>query len=177
MSADACAAAIGRGASKRPGRVEAIRAGLVFGLAETITPLIGWVLGVAAAGYVAAVDHWTAFALLAVIGGKIAIEAALDSEDSADSAPSRSRNAFGLVVTALGTSIDAAAVGVTLALLNANIIVIVLSIGAATFLMSTAGMLVGRAIGARFGSVVEFIGGVAPIGLGAKILEHTGYLR
>ncbi|GAO38776.1 hypothetical protein SCH01S_19_00800 [Sphingomonas changbaiensis NBRC 104936] len=80
-------------------------------------------------------------------------------------------------MTALGTSIDAAAVGVTLALLNANIIVIALSIGAATFLMSTAGMLVGRAIGARFGSVVEFIGGVALIGLGAKILEHTGYLR
>ncbi|GAO38777.1 hypothetical protein SCH01S_19_00810 [Sphingomonas changbaiensis NBRC 104936] len=96
MSADACAAAIGRGASKRPGPVEAIRAGLVFGLAEKITPLIGWVLGVAAAGYVAAVDHWIAFALLAVIGGKMVIEAALDSEDSADSAPSRSRNAFGL---------------------------------------------------------------------------------
>lgn len=177
MSADACAAAIGRGASKRPRPVEAIRAGLVFGVVETITPLIGWAFGVAAAGYVAAVDHWIAFALLAVIGGKMAIEAALDREDNADPEPSGSKGALGLVLTALGTSIDAAAVGVTLALLNANIIVIALSIGTATFLMSTAGMLVGRAIGARFGSVVEFIGGIALIGLGTKILlEHTGYL-
>ena len=69
MSADAFAAAIGRGAQHRPTLPQALRSGLVFGVIEAITPLIGFALGVAAAGFVAAIDHWIAFGLLGAVGG------------------------------------------------------------------------------------------------------------
>jgi putative Mn2+ efflux pump MntP len=80
---------------------------------------------------------------------------------------------FVLLATAIGTSIDAMAVGVSLAFLSVNIIVIALAIGAATTIMSTTGILAGRFLGARFGRYAEIVGGLALIGLGASILyEH-----
>jgi putative Mn2+ efflux pump MntP len=85
------------------------------------------------------------------------------------------RHSFGLLLTtAIGTSIDAMAVGVTLAFLNANIIVIALAIGLATFVMTTIGILLGRVLGGKFGRIAEILGGVGLILIGAKILiEHT----
>ena len=79
--------------------------------------------------------------------------------------------------TAVGTSIDAAAVGVGLAFIGANIWVIAASIGFTTFVLTTIGMLIGKAVGTRFGKTAEIIGGVALIGLGTAILlEHLGVL-
>jgi manganese efflux pump family protein len=176
MSADACAAAIGRGAQRRPSVPAALRAGLVFGAIEAVTPLIGWSLGMLAAGFVQAVDHWIAFGLLALVGGKMAIEAVTRSGDDDAEAPAGS-GLLALVLTAIGTSIDAAAVGVTLAFLQANIVVIAIAIGLATFGLSTIGMLIGRAVGRRFGSIVELVGGIGLIVIGTRILlEHTGFL-
>ena len=74
MSADACAAAMARGASTRPTLPMAIRSGLVFGIIEAITPLLGWTVGLAASGYIAAIDHWVAFLLLGAVGGKMSSE-------------------------------------------------------------------------------------------------------
>ncbi|MGA1860295.1 manganese efflux pump MntP family protein [Azospirillum sp. 11R-A] len=175
MSADAFAASIGRGASRRPNFPAALKGGLVFGAIEAVTPLIGWALGLAAAGFVTAVDHWIAFALLGLVGGKMVWEGFQAQEDEGDAA-SRS-NPWALVATAVGTSIDAAAVGVSLAFLGTNIIVIALSIGFATFAMTTIGMMIGKAVGVRFGKVVEVLGGMALIGLGCSILvEHLGLI-
>lgn len=177
MSADACAAAIGRGASHRPRPWEAVRAGLVFGTVETLTPLLGWSLGLVAAGLVAAIDHWIAFFLLLGVGGKMVWEAVRRSEDhgTADAGNGKRRNLMLLVATAVGTSIDAAAVGVTLAFLDVSIVPVALAIGATTFALATIGMLVGSAVGNRFGSLVEAIGGLILIAIGAGILaEHTG---
>jgi manganese efflux pump family protein len=179
MSADACAAAIGRGAQRRPSLPVALRAGLVFGAVETVTPILGWALGLAAAGFVGAVDHWIAFVLLAFVGGKMAVDA-LGRRAMADEGEAADRPGGGmlaLVLTAIGTSIDAAAVGVTLAFLGANILLVALAIGVATFGMATLGMLLGRAVGARFGRVVEMAGGVGLILIGTRILlDHTGWL-
>ena len=81
------------------------------------------------------------------------------------------------MLTAAATSIDAAAVGVTLALVNVNILSVSLAIGATTFTLATAGLLIGRAFGAKFGPVVELIGGLGLIAIGTIILlEHTGSL-
>lgn len=174
MSADAFAAAVGRGAVQRPTLSAAVRAGLVFGVIEALTPLIGWAVGVAAASFVEQIDHWIAFGLLAVVGGKMIWEAARRDPEGADL---RRTGLLALVATAVGTSIDAAAVGVSLAFLGANIVVIALSIGLTTFVLATIGMLIGRAAGARLGSIVELIGGLLLIGLGLKILlEHLGYI-
>ena len=174
MSTDAFAAAVGRGASHRPSWWSAVRAGAVFGVIEAITPLIGWSLGLLAAGFVESVDHWIAFVLLAVVGGKMIWEASRPSE--LNPAPMRS-GPRALIAIAVGTSIDAAAIGVGLAFLGASIWVIALSIGLTTFVLTTVGMLIGRAVGARFGKIAELIGGVALIALGTTILlAHLGFV-
>ena len=78
---------------------------------------------------------------------------------------------------AVGTSIDAAAVGVGLAFIGANIWVIAASIGVTTFLLTTIGMLIGRAVGQRFGKIAELLGGLALVALGLMILlEHLGVI-
>lgn len=179
MSADAFAAAIGRGAQHRPTVPQALRSGLVFGLVEAITPLIGFALGVAAAGFVQAVDHWIAFGLLGAVGAKMIWEALRrdEAETEAVGGKTASRGLLALVATAVGTSIDAGAVGVGLALLEANIWLIAACIGFTTFALATLGLLVGKAAGARLGRIVELAGGVALIALGLKILlEHLGVL-
>lgn len=175
MSADACAAAIARGAATRPTLMSALKGGAVFGAIEALTPIIGWAAGIAASGYIAAIDHWVAFILLAAVGGKMLVESARRLSTGDEEPPSLRGGPVGLVLTALATSIDAAAVGVTLALVDANILVVAAAIGATTFTLATGGMLIGRAAGARFGPVIEMIGGVGLIAIGLGILlEHTG---
>lgn len=178
MSADAFAASIGRGASHRPNFATALRNGAVFGIIEAITPLIGWALGLAFAGFVGAVDHWIAFGLLAIVGGKMAWEGLQPAKPDDDAAEGSKRSgAWLLIATAVGTSIDAAAVGVGLAFIGANIWIIAAAIGFTTFVMTTIGMTIGRAVGSKFGKKVEVVGGIVLIGLGVSILiEHLGLL-
>lgn len=177
MSADACAAAMARGASLRPSVADAFKSGLIFGAIESVTPLLGWAVGLAASAYIAVIDHWIAFVLLTLVGGKMVIESVGKFGTFEHEIEQRAGSGLlGLVLTATATSIDAAAVGVTLALVNANIVVVALAIGTTTFLLATGGLLVGRAAGARFGPMVELVGGIGLIAIGVKILlEHTGY--
>ncbi|MBD3835765.1 manganese efflux pump MntP family protein [Brevundimonas sp.] len=177
MSTDAFAAAVGRGASHRPALGQAMRAGLVFGVIEAITPIIGWSLGLIAAGLIQQIDHWIAFALLAVVGAHMIKEGLSKPDAAGEGAPSRRSGLLALVATAVGTSIDAAAVGVGLAFIGANIWVIAASIGFTTFVLTTTGMLIGKAVGVRFGKTAELLGGVALIGIGLLILaEHLGWI-
>ena len=111
-----------------------------------MTPVIGWALGMAASRYIAAFDHWIAFGLLLVIGGKMIWDAARREDE--EEKP-KSHGLMVLVLTAIGTSIDALAVGVTLALIGANIIVNALAIGAATFTMVTIGVMTGPLSGRK----------------------------
>ncbi len=170
MSVDAFIASVGKGASsRRPSVGQAIRTGAIFGIIEALTPIIGWAAGVAASQYVAAVDHWIAFVLLAAVG----IHMILQARGRKDEEEGPSSSVWTTVVTAVGTSIDAMAVGVSLAFLNVNIVVIAIAIGIATMVMSSTGMLTGRFLGRRFGRIAETLGGCALVGLGAMILfEH-----
>lgn len=172
MSVDAFIASLGKGAaSQRPSLGTALRTGAIFGVIEAITPLIGWAAGVAASQHVAAVDHWIAFTLLAAVGIHMIFQALARRAEEERSGVSL----WATIGTALGTSLDAMAVGVSLAFLDVNIFVIASAIGLATLVMASTGMLAGRFLGRRFGRAAELAGGVALFGLGAAILvEHLG---
>lgn len=175
MSVDAFAAAIGKGAALgRPRFTDALRAGVIFGSVEAITPVIGWAAGLAFSSLVAAVDHWLAFLILAAVGGRMLAEALRRGNE--EQAPPRGgrHGLLVLLATAIGTSLDAMAVGVSLAFMDANITIAALAIGLATALMATLGMMLGRWLGGRFGRIAEALGGIALMALGTKILlEHT----
>lgn len=170
MSADAFAASVGKGvALKKPKLSYAMRIGLIFGGVETLTPIIGWLLGIMASSFISSVDHWVAFAILSVIGCKMIYEGFHNEEAERK----ESHKLSILVLTAIGTSIDAMAVGATLALLNANIWIMAAMIGAATFIMATIGIMTGHYIGTKAGKIAEIIGGLCLITIGTKILiEH-----
>lgn len=177
MSTDAFAAAVGRGASHRPSLPQALRAGAVFGVIEAITPVIGWSLGLIAAGFIEQIDHWIAFGLLAAVGAHMIWHGAAHEAEPETPAPARKAGLLALIATAIGTSIDAGAVGVGMAFIGVNIWVIALSIGATTFALTTIGMLIGASVGARVGKRAEILGGLALIGIGAFILaEHMGWM-
>lgn len=176
MSTDAFAAALGKGAAMaKPTLARALRVGLIFGVVEAITPVIGWLIGSAASSYVKAYDHWIAFVLLGALGAHM-IWKALTEDDEADEAEAsadRHGNLVTLALTGLATSIDAMAVGVGLAFVNVPILVVAGVIGACTFTMVTLGVMAGRALGAMIGRRAELVGGVILILVGAAILyEH-----
>ncbi len=144
MSMDAFAASIGKGATlHKPKFSEALRTGLIFGAVETLTPLIGWGMGMLASRFVLEWNHWIAFVLLIFLGGRMIIEGFRGADDE-DEEPRRRHGFWLLVTTAIATSLDAMAVGVGLAFLQVNIIATALAIGCATLIMSTLGMMVGR---------------------------------
>ncbi|SAK53983.1 putative manganese efflux pump MntP [Caballeronia arationis] len=176
MSTDAFAAAVGKGAAlNRPHLREALRTGLVFGLIEAATPLIGWALGRAAAPYVASWDHWIAFGLLALLGLRM-IRSGFGTPEPQAEKPSR-HSFWLLAATGFATSIDAMAVGAGLAFIDVNILSTAATIGLATMVMVTLGVMVGRFLGAVVGQRAEVGGGVILIAIGSLILaEHLGYM-
>lgn len=115
MSMDAFAASIGKGATlHKPKFSDALRTGLIFGAIETLTPLIGWGLGMLASQFVLEWNHWIAFVLLVFLGGRMVIEGFRGNGDE-DDAPLQRHGFWLLVTTAIATSLDAMAVGVGLA--------------------------------------------------------------
>ena len=170
MSTDAFAAAVGKGtALQNPRWSEALRTGLIFGVIEAMTPIVGWALGNLAADYVQAWDHWIAFTLLLVLGGRMLIAAFRGRDDDEPEKPS-THGFWILAVTGFATSIDAMAVGVGLAFLDVDIFPIAAAIGCATFVMVTIGVMVGRVLGKIAGRWAEAVGGVVLIGIGTGIL-------
>ena len=169
MSMDAFAASMGKGATlHKPKFSEALRTGLIFGAIETLTPLIGWGLGMLASQFVLEWNHWIAFILLTFLGGRMVIEGIRN--DVGDDEPVQRHGFWLLVTTAIATSLDAMAVGVGLAFLQVNIIATALAIGCATLIMSTLGMMVGRFIGPLLGRRAEILGGIVLIGIGVQIM-------
>lgn len=170
ISADAFAAAIGKGvALRKPKLTYALRIGMIFGTVEAITPIIGWLFGIVASKFIESIDHWVAFIILSAIGAKMIYEGFKEGHEERKESYKLSI----LILTAIGTSIDAMAVGVTLALLDANIWIISFMIGTATFIMATIGIMTGHYIGTKAGKIAEGLGGLCLIVIGTKILiEH-----
>ena len=175
MSTDAFAAAIGKGAAMHQPRFpDALRAGIIFGTIEGLTPVIGWLLGLAAVQYITAWDHWIAFTVLGLLGlHMIYVGLKPESVHGPTDGAARSDSFWSLAAAGFATSIDAMAVGVGLAFLEVNIAVIALVIGFTTLVMVTLGVMLGRVIGSLAGKRAEIVGGLMLIGIGVAILyEH-----
>ncbi|WP_025128199.1 manganese efflux pump MntP [Pseudomonas sp. PH1b] len=173
MSTDAFAAAVGKGSAMlKPRLLQALRIGLIFGVIEAITPVVGWFIGQAASQWVSHWDHWIAFGLLLVLGLHM-IYNGLRLETEAEEEAPRKQGFWLLAATGFATSIDALAVGVGLAFVDVNIWVAAAAIGLATMTMVTLGVMLGRAIGTVMGQRAEVLGGLVLIIVGSGILyEH-----
>ncbi len=141
--------------------------GAWFGGAQALMPALGYLLGSAFERFITPVDHWIAFALLALIGGNMIKEGLSKEEDKSDDSFSFRT----MSVLALATSIDALAVGISLALTpDVNIVLAVVSIGVITFGLSAVGLKMGNVFGLKYKSKAEIAGGVVLVLLGLKIL-------
>lgn len=170
LAMDAMAVAAVRGAATLPLDTRGLLLpALLFGGAQALMPALGWVIGAQVGGWVAAFDHWFAFVVLGTLGAKMLHEAR--SEDPhAVRAPGGLRT---LLALALATSIDAFAVGITLPMLDAPFFESIATIGIVTFVLSIAGVLLGRHFGRMLGRRLDAFGGIVLIVLGCKILvEH-----
>ncbi len=176
LSMDAFAVALckGLGMKKLNARNTAIIA-LFFGGFQALMPLIGWVLGRQFERYITTFDHWIAFGLLALIGGKMIAETF-----EADSCPTDGGDTLQLkrlTILAIATSIDALAAGLSFAFLQVSILPAVAFIGIVTFALSCVGVLAGHRFGLKFRKAAELAGGIVLILIGLKILlEHSGVL-
>ena len=169
LAADAFAVALCQGAVSRAGVRDAVRIGAVFGAAQALMPLLGWAAGLAFASVIREVDHWIAFILLGLLGAKALKEGLV--EERAETCTSLS--GWALVGAAVATSIDAAAAGVTLPSLGANIALACVVIGGITLGLCAAGVLMGAAGGQKLGKRAEVLGGIALLLIGTKVLiEH-----
>ena len=182
LSMDAFAVSICKGLGMRQVNwAHAFVIALFFGVFQGIMPVIGWALGTQFADLIEPVDHWVAFVLLAFIGGKMIWDGLHEEEGCADcarEAPASQkpdmRELFGL---AIATSIDALAVGISLAFLGMNIWMAAVVIAVTTFVLSFIGVALGNRIGMRFNRTATIIGGIVLILIGLRILlEHLGFL-
>jgi manganese efflux pump family protein len=172
LAMDAFAVALAAGAVLNPltGR-HLFRLGFHFGLFQSLMPIIGWLVGMTVQKWISAYGNWIAFVLLAVVGGRMIMEAFEDKEDKPASDPTRGLT---MIILSVATSIDALAVGLSLAMLGVSVWLPSAVIGVVAGVLTVLGMLLGRRLGGIWGRRVEVGGGLVLIGIGLKILlERT----
>ena len=179
VSMDAFAVSICKGLAMKKATLKAGRTcGLWFGGFQALMPLIGFFLGTLFADAIEAVDHWVAFILLGIIGINMLKEAFEKNECECCTDANADMSPKTMFVMAIATSIDALAVGVSLAMAgDVNIFLAVALIGLITFLMSGLGVKIGSIFGSRFEKKAQAAGGIILVLLGLKILlEHLGVI-
>ena len=172
LAMDAFAVSLAAGATLCPVTFRhCFRLGFHFGLFQGLMPILGWLAGRSVLPYIVAWDHWIAFGLLAFLGLRMIREAlAGEQEEKPATDPSRGLT---LVTLAVATSIDALAVGVSLAMIGVGIFRPALVIALVAMVFSVAGVLLGDRIGRIWGSRVEIFGGFVLLAIGGRILfEH-----
>ena len=170
LAMDAFAVSVCKGlAMKRPDLKSIAIVGLWFGVFQGVMPVIGFYMGTALYDLVEDYAPWVVFVLLAAIGGNMIFESLSKKEEELDADLS-----FGtMLMLAIATSIDALAVGISIAMENGDIFVSAIVIGVITFIISAIGVGGGSRIGSRYGKHAEFAGGVILILIGLKILLES----
>lgn len=178
LAMDAFAVSICKGLTMKKVRKKyVILIALFFGGFQAFMPLLGWALGKNFEAYITSFDHWIAFILLAIIGGKMLIDGFHGDEEEEEQFSEFQLDLKELLMLAIATSIDALAVGITFAFLNYPIMECITIIGCTTFIISFVGVYIGHFFGSKYEHKAEIIGGIILIIIGLKILfEHIGLL-
>ena len=168
LAMDAFAVALSVGTTRtdiwfRPG----FRLAFHFGLFQFMMPVIGWAAGTTVVRFIESYDHWIAFGLLAYVGGKMIKESFEEGDIQAGADPTRS---WTLVMLAVATSIDALAVGLSLAMLQVHILYPSVVIGVVAAAMTALGLVLGRRLGVQFGKRMSLVGGLILIGIGLRVV-------
>ena len=179
LAMDAFAVSICKGlAMRKVNKKQAVIIALFFGGFQAIMPVIGWLLCKGFQTYIEAFDHWIAFALLAFIGVKMIIETLREKEEDVvieEMDPPLDMKE--MLMLAIATSIDALAVGISLAALDRPIVESAAIIGVVTFVISIIGVYIGNFFGNRYKKRAELTGGIILVLIGVKILcEHMGWI-
>lgn len=178
LSMDAFAAAICKGLSMRKVTLTNIlKISFFFGGFQALMPVIGYFLGNQFEQYIVSVDHWVAFFLLLFIGGKMIIDIAAGGSEDETHAAETTADIKEILILAIATSIDALAVGISFAFLKVEIASSAFMIGITTFILSAAGVTIGKKFGFKYKNKATVAGGVILILIGTKILlEHLGII-
>lgn len=171
LSMDSLAVSVTGGAMIRKCTVcNMVKIGSFMGITQAAMTVIGYLAGVGFQKHITAFDHWIAFILLLYLGSKMIYESTQTKDDDCKTNPLCNKTLFGL---AIATSIDALAIGISLAILKSDIIIQASLIGVITFLMSVSGVYFGSRFGRKVDLKLDLIGGLILIGIGTKILiEH-----
>lgn len=176
LSLDAFAVSVSNSALVRGLKLRhGLRMALSFGLFQMAMPVAGWAAGSAFSRYIADFDHWVAFGLLLLVGGRMVREGLrpAPADGCADGEAKDCRHLPTLLVLSVATSLDALAVGLSFAMIRVDIAVPVVVIGAVTFALCLAGYFLGSRIGRRLNLRLEIAGGLVLVAIGVKILlEH-----
>ncbi len=178
LSMDAFAVSICKGlAMRKVNKKQAVVIGLFFGGFQALMPFLGWLLGSQFERYITSIDHWIAFILLGVIGGKMMMEAVKKEEAEEIKQMDPPLDLKEMFLLAVATSIDALAVGITFAFLQYPIVEAISVIGVTTFAISIGGVYVGNFFGNKYKRKAEFVGGLILVLIGLRILlTHLGII-
>ncbi len=167
LAMDASAVSLGIGTTRRCcGPRPTFRLAFHFGLFQALMPVLGWIAGTQVAQYVSHVDHWVALILLAFIGIRMVRSGLSKEEETEAGDPSRGLT---LVMLAVATSIDAFAIGLSLAMLHVNILYPSAVIGIVTAALCVVALIAGRHLGSTFGKRMEILGGLILNGIGIRV--------
>ncbi|SDM88610.1 manganese efflux pump MntP family protein [Acetanaerobacterium elongatum] len=170
LAMDAFAVSVSNGMCVAKMRLkQALIFAFAFGLAQGIMPCIGWLAGQVFASYIQQIDHWVALILLSFIGVKMIVETIKELRNPKEECPAGGISAKTIFIQAVATSIDALAVGVSLAAMNVDIIYAAAMIAGVTFVICLAGAYLGKSVGRLLKDKAEIFGGVVLILLGIKI--------
>jgi manganese efflux pump family protein len=173
LGIDAFSVAIGIGATNnKKSWAPVLRLSVAFGIFQFATALIGWLAGLTVVEIISTFDHWVAFTLLVLIGGKMIWEGL---EKETDGEKQDQTRGWPLLLLSIATSIDSLAVGFSFSVLKTAILFPATIIGIVCFLMTAVGMIFGKVLARLFDKKVEIFGGIVLIAIGVKILiEHWG---
>jgi putative Mn2+ efflux pump MntP len=168
LALDAMTVSLGVGTSREcePLRSK-LRMAFSFGLFQCLMPLLGWAAGKSVHQYISQFDHWIAVILLAYVGVNMIRSGLHPGQAAHFNDPTRGKS---LIILSVATSIDALAVGLSLAMLEVPVLTPALVIGVVTFGLSLAGLFAGHLLGCKFGQRMEIVGGLILNGIGLRVL-------